>query len=161
MNWGFTGSWSPGSLGWLISLDQSPPGLLLERRQHECAAINSQAMDRRRGLSASQPSEAKHTCSGHSEKARSLHRCGLCQSLSRRAFAETCAGKGSACLSQSLNAPSGAGLVSVVRLALFGLGITLAQSGMATKRLKSSGPLCRLSHLRRRLIEEVDLGLPA
>jgi len=53
------------------------------------------------------------------QKARSLHRCGLCQSLSRRAFAETCAGKGSACLSQSLNAPSGAGLVSVVRLAAF------------------------------------------
>jgi hypothetical protein len=52
-----------------------------------------------------------------------------------------------------------------VRLAL-DLGIHAAilakvQSGMATKRLKSLGPLCRLNHLRRKLIEEVDLGLPA
>src|SRR5262249_55114478 len=45
-------------------------------------------------LATSQAGETKHTCSRHSEKARSLHRFGLCQSLPRRAFAETYAGAG-------------------------------------------------------------------
>ena len=42
MNWGFIGNWSPGSPGWLISLDQSPPGLLhAVPRNHASASVSA------------------------------------------------------------------------------------------------------------------------